>query len=793
LVTEEWSVVPIVLNEWAARDLEAGVGDRLVLEYYVWQDPGRLVTDSVETEVAAIVPISGAAADPDLAPEYPGITGTDTLSDWDPPFPINLERIRPVDEDYWDRYRTTPKAFIPSFTGDVLWGSRYGSLTSLRLTTPPDEPPDEVIGPYSERLRAAIDPLATGIAVRPVRAEGIAASAGATNFGEYFVYFSFFLVVSAITLAALFFKLGVEQRVREVGLLRAVGFTTAHVRSLFAVEALILSAIGSAIGILGALGYGALMMTGLRTWWVDAVGTTALSLHVSPASLIAGAGGGMIAALVCIWWTLRSLARVSERSLLAGQLAADAEPAAAGNQTAGQMPHPGAIAAGFLAIALLLVGIGATGVIGATGAFFGGGACLLLASLFGLSAWLRRPPRQPVAGYGLWPLTRLGVRNASYRPARSVLAVAVMAAATFIVIAVDSFRRDGSVDVHDLKSGTGGYALMVETMIPVVSDPASDEGRELLGLATNDDVRVTPFRVLPGDDASCLNLYQPRQPRIIAPPASFTSEARFTFASSLDFTDEERDNPWLLLDKEQDDGAVPVIADANSMTYVLHRQLGDEILYERGGEEPLRLRLVAALYDSVLQGELMMSEQNFRRLFPGQEGYQLLLVDTPQAQADAVALAIEDGLADFGADAVSTADRLAQFHQVENTYLSTFQTLGGLGLLLGTVGLSAVLLRNVLERRRELALLGAVGFGPDRLFFVVIAESALLLACGLAAGAGSALIAIAPAALARGASLPGGPGLWAMLGGVFLTGLLSSAVATKAAMQSRLLEALRTD
>ena len=71
---------------------------------------------------------------------------------------------------------------------------------------------------------------------------------------------------------------------------------------------------------------------------------------------------------------------------------------------------------------------------------------------------------------------------------------------------------------------------------------------------------------------------------------------------------------------------------------------------------------------------------------------------------------IEDALVDFGADATGTAERLAEFHRVENTYLSTFQTLGGLGLLLGTVGLATVLLRNVLERRRELALLGAVGY-----------------------------------------------------------------------------------
>ena len=106
------------------------------------------------------------------------------------------------------------------------------------------------------------------------------------------------------------------------------------------------------------------------------------------------------------------------------------------------------------------------------------------------------------------------------------------------------------------------------------------------------------------------------------------------------------------------------------------------------------------------------------------------VLDLSQWLAGPAAAAI---LADFGADARSTADRIAEFHRVENTYLSTFQTLGGLGLLLGTVGLAAVLLRNVLERRRELALLGAVGYGLPRLFVIVVTESALLLISGLAA------------------------------------------------------------
>ena len=178
-----------------------------------------------------------------------------------------------------------------------------------------------------------------------MRAEGLAASGGSTDFGEYFVYFSFFLVASALVLAALFFRLGVEQRAREVGLLRAVGFSTPRVRRLFAAEGLLLAAIGSLIGMAGAVAYGAAMMAGLRTWWSGAVGTTALTLHVSPVSLLAGAAGAVVAAMACIWWTLRGLARISERSLLAGAI-----------DEAGQQPRRSAAGAKAGALAVVTFG-----------------------------------------------------------------------------------------------------------------------------------------------------------------------------------------------------------------------------------------------------------------------------------------------------------------------------------------------------------------------------------------------------------------------------------------------------
>ncbi len=779
---------PIVLNEWAARDLEARPGDAVTLDYYLWEEPGRLVTRTATFQIASVIPVD--AGDRHLVPSYPGITDSATLVDWDPPFPIDLRRIRPLDEEYWKQYRTTPKAFIPLEVGQQLWRSRYGSQTSVRLMAAENASLDEVRQAYDTRLRARLDPLDFGLGVRDVRGEGLAASRGATDFGAYFLYFSFFIVVSALLLAALFFKLGIEQRGREVGLLRAVGFGPADVRRLFLWEGLLLAVTGSVVGIAGAVAYAGLLMVGLRTWWVDAVGTNALTLHVSPLSLAIGAMGGVVAAIVCIWWTLHSLARISERSLLAGQVTteSDAVGRAFTARSARRKAAPYALT--FIAV-LLLVASGA-GLVPQAGAFFGAGALLLASALSFFAAALRRPARQPIGGRGWQPVSHLGLRNTTYRPGRSVLSMAVIASATFILISVDAFRRDTAVAPGETRTGLGGYALIVETLLPIVQDPNSPEGREALNLADLGSTRIEPFRLLPGDDASCLNLYEPRNPRILAARESFLDEGRFVFNSSLASTDAERANPWLLLERREPDGAVPVIADANSMTYVLHRRLGDDIVIERG-DRRIRLRLVAALGDSIFQSELLMAEARFRELFPEEEGYRYLLLETAADNADEVAGQIETSLSDLGADATGTAERLAQFHRVENTYLSTFQTLGGLGLLLGTVGLATVLLRNALERRRELALLGAVGYRQRHFVVMLAAENALLLAGGLAIGAVCAALAIAPAVAERGGRLPLTSGGALLLFAVFVTGLLSSLVATRAATRAPLLTALRSE
>ena len=444
---------------------------------------------------------------------------------------------------------------------------------------------------------------------------------------------------------------------------------------------------------------------------------------------------------------------------------------------------------GALATALLIASL--AGRLDRAAGFFGAGTSLLVACLCLATFWLRRAPRSSLAGHGWRQVSRIGVRNATIRPGRSVLAIGVIASATFILISVDAFRLE-TPRTADRHSGVGGYSLLVDLLVPIAHDPNSREGRDALGLADAADIAVEPFRVLPGDDASCLNLYEPRRPRVMGVSQRFIESARFAFQRALSPGAAETANPWLLLNRPMDgDDVVPVIADANSMTYVLHKSLGEDITLDVAGR-PVRLRLVAALDDSIFQGELLMSETNFVRLFPDQPGYQFLLVEAPPTRVAEVEATIENLASDLGADAVRTDTRLAEFHTVENTYLSTFQALGGLGLLLGTVGLAAVLIRNALERRREMALLGAVGYRRPHVLAIVLAENVLLLGWGLVVGAACALVAIAPAVTERGGRLPvAGSAL--LLVAVLAAGLLSSVIATRVALSGSLLGALRAE
>src|SRR5262249_50821770 len=118
--------------------------------------------------------------------------------------------------------------------------------------------------------------------------------------------------------------------------------------------------------------------------------------------------------------------------------------------------------------------------------------------------------------------------------------------------------------------------------------------------------------------------------------------------------------------------------------------------------------------------------------------------------------------------------------------------LGGLGLLLGALGLAIVLMRSVWERRGELALLRALGYRQSALGWLMLAENGFLLLLGLAIGAVTALLSVAPHLIGGSGEVP-----WLRLLGllvfVLFVGLAAGAAAIAATLRAPLLAALRRE
>ncbi|MCB1056803.1 MAG: ABC transporter permease, partial [Acidobacteria bacterium] len=781
-----------LLNEWAARRLDARVGDVLEISYFRVGEGERLVSEEHRLELAGVVRMSGLGADPSLTPDYPGISDSDDISDWDPPFPVDLDLVTPDDEAYWDDLRGAPKLFVGAATASRLWSSRYGDVTALRIAPAAGADLDGLRRAVETDLPHAIDPSAFGLDLEPVRHQALAAAVGATDFAQLFVAFSWFLILAAALLVGLLFGLGVEQRAAEVGLLRAVGFREATVRRRFLVEGFVVGALGCGVGVVLAVGYAALLMRGLRTWWLPAVGSRELTLHLSVVSLAVGFASSLAVVVLAIFVVLRRLRRVSAPVLLAGSV--DPED----RRRRGRLAR-GAVALG----ALLVVGLAAVALAaggGGAAVFFGLGAGVLLLGLGLFSLWCRSRGGTSVHSavltsgrLGLW---RLAVRNSARNPGRSILSVTLVACACFVLVAAAANRRDLTAVDHGRESGTGGYALVARSDVPLFDDLNEPDGRYELGLPDDEalwqDVRVYSLRRLPGDDASCLNLYRPESPQVLGVSRAFRDRGGFHFHATASPTDD----PWSLLDEDLDTdeitGAplVPAVADFESATWILKLGLGDDVVLSGSDGQPLHLRLVGLLDASLFQSEILISEEQMLRHFPTVEGYSDFLIDAPAAKASEVATMLEAGLGGFGFDATGAAEKLASFKAVQNTYLSTFQTLGGLGLLLGTLGLAVVLTRNVYERRDELAALRAFGFRRSLLRTLILEESVVLLLLGMLLGTGAALIGVAPYLSAAGAAVPW-RSLLLTLAAVFLAGLAACGLAASRALRGELLPQLR--
>ncbi|MFN9717780.1 MAG: ABC transporter permease [Planctomycetota bacterium] len=815
--TPELGPGDIVLSDWLANDLNAAVGSVVNARWHEVGSHGDLPETHQSFTVRGILKAEDPVSiDDGLTPFVDGVTNVDSFSDWDQPFRMEMERITDRDDEYWEQRKATPKAFVSLETAEKLWSSRFGRFTSVRLAYDGKPMTPESLASMKDRIAEdavrSMNPETVGLFVRPIRAEGLRASVGANDFTQLFLAFSFFLILSAILLSALMFQLSVQQRAAQIGLMEAVGFTAERARRFFVVEGLSVAMLGAVLGVFSGVAAARGLIYGLTTWWVGAIGTRFLILDLQPARLMTAAGISVILAGGVIWNAVRSTSQRSPRELLQGQGPDDSLSLKPGRWSRVLT----ALLRGSIAAAICLPIAVMTNVLPAAEAFGGmswrvvgffvAGFAWLTSGLLLLRHMLVRRAGGEVEGSGVASLSGLSLANAARNSQRSVLTAALIAFATFVIVAVGAGRRNPVSEAPDQNSGNGGFTLVAESSLPILFDLNTAAGRASLGLGTTaentlpDGTTVFSFRMRPGQDASCLNLFQATVPTLLGATPGFIQRGGFRFADTPAGAD---GNAWMKLNATMSSAPednrlprIPVIGDMNTLQFSLKKKIGDVIPFPDDRSPTHELEVVGMLDSSIFQGVLVMTEDNLKKLAPELSGSRYFLIETPRSarndtvsERDRVAGILETALQPYGLDTIPVAQRLADFLAVQNTYLSTFQMLGGLGLVVGTIGLAVVMMRNVIERRQEIALLRSLGFPGKRIVWLIASENTLLLFWGILKCTISALIAMLPHLLSTGADVPW-PRLILTLVFVLLVGTLAVIFPVRTAMKVSVREVL---
>jgi len=758
----------IIINRWMADDLAAqgrpiAVGDVLEMRFFLPEAlHGRIEETARSLRVSGIAAMRGAAIARDLVPEVEGVSDERSIADWDPPFPFDASRVRttpPHDEDdrYWKEYGTTPKAFVSLETARQLAGSRFGRSTAWHL--PAEAAAD--LAAIRERLAADIRPEAMGLRVASLREEALAAARGSTPFGGLFLALSSFVVAAGLLLEWLLFRLLVAARRRDVGILAAIGWPPTRIALLLTLVGGLAAVAGVAVGAFVGPAWSAVLLEALSISWNDGVaaGSTQAFGAATPSrwAIWPGALASAAVSLATLWCAARRAGRLPPRSLLQG---ASDEAVATGRK-----PLIAVLAIAGPVLAATIGGLAqAVAPKDAVPLFFLSAVAALAGLLAIVRLWLGRFGRErarPVRS-----LFKLACRAIAHRPGRAFSVVALVAIAEFLIVAVSSFAIVPHAKSGDRRSPTGGWTHIATFNAPSGIDPTDPTQHASMGLSADEQATlagctIARLRSTAGSDASCTNLYAPGRPNVIGVGPGFIDRGGFRFTAHAALPTGQ-ENPWTLLEPS-DRGAEPIrcVLDQATAQWALKvGGVGDQFEIPGDDGERLTLEIVGLLEPGILQGSVIVGERDFERMFPRRSGYSVALVEAPagwQPFADAtdpVARAIAAAWADAAATVQTAGERVASLAAVQNTFLGGFQALGTLGLLLGTAGLAAVQLQNMLERRGQIGFLRAIGFSDARVRGLIVIETLVMVGLGLAVGAAAGMLAVTQSLVGGRAAVP---------------------------------------
>lgn len=711
----------IIINSWIAEDLNASVGDSIDVSYFSIGPLRKLNEENQWFIIKEVVPIEGIYAEQELMPDLPGLSDAGSCREWEAGVPISLDAIRDKDEVYWNKFRGTPKAFISYEAGKYLWENRFGVCTAIRISA------NNVDKKTLEtKLASNLSPGDFGFSLKSIRDEGLAAARGGVDFSQLFMGLSFFLLVAGLILLGLLFSLHLENRIREIGTLKALGFPSFLIKRSILYEGFIIAIPGIILGGLLAILYNKLIFYALNTVWYEVVLTSVLQESIQLTSLLTGMGIAMVLVGTIIWYNTYKKLKASSMSLQRKL------------STTNQVRYKSLYKISEWAILILTIGLIVYDILNGaslnTGIFFTAGTLMLIAFLLLLTNLIKSNSKLISETFDAISLIS---KNISRFGSRSLRIIILFALGTFIVISTGLNKKDLFSNANQQNSGTGGFRYYMETTLPILNDLNDPEIQADQGIDI--PLNFVQMRKSEGDDASCLNLNRVTSPRILGIPPD-QLEGRFSFVQHTE--DLNLEHPWASLKNELPGQVIPAILDQTVILWGLGKEVGDTLIYKNEMGQEIKLKIIGGLANSIFQGNVLIDENHFLENYPSSSGSHVFLLDgkLDENPEEIIARAFRND----GIELSATADRLAMFNQVENTYLSIFLLLGGLAMILGTVGLGISLARNILDRGQEIGILRAIGFQKKSIFSMISIEYLFLLVTGTFVGAGSAFIATLP-------------------------------------------------
>ncbi|GHU88681.1 hypothetical protein FACS1894155_04020 [Bacteroidia bacterium] len=276
----------VILSDYAAQRLHAKLGDSIRLTFFVSGDLKTLHEDSTVCRVAGIVSMDELFTDKTLSADFPGLSDVENCTDWDSDMPIDMGLITKEDEDYWDKYRSTPKAIVAFNAVAGKWSNAYGCATALRIPEKPD--------------MSGLDPSMTGIQLIHPKEYGLNAAKNGIDFASLFLSLGIFIIFSAVLLLFVPLSEMFFQRKEEFSLFNSLGFSKKRIINLLWTESFIIVICASFAGVVVGLCYTALILMLLNSLWNGAVHTGGFTFFSSAGTLTGGFISGAAITLILL-------------------------------------------------------------------------------------------------------------------------------------------------------------------------------------------------------------------------------------------------------------------------------------------------------------------------------------------------------------------------------------------------------------------------------------------------------------------------------------------------------------